>query len=136
MNIDILGIFKSERVGQYFSLKSHTPSFLRSSVIYKFNCSNDLSTEYIGKTIRHLKIRINEHTKPNQRQNGDSAIMRHLLECNECCKSDLNENFNILDTGRGDFDLKIKEALYIKYNNPNLNRQIFQQGSSYLLKVF
>ena len=48
-----------------------------------------------------------------------------------------NENqFQILSTGNSDFDCKIREALLIMSEKPNLNQQLFQNGSTFTLCVF
>ena len=40
------------------------------------------------------------------------------------------------DHGRDDFETTIKEALYIKSSRPKLNKQLYTQGSSFILSVF
>ena len=86
---------------------------------------------YIGKTKRHLAIRAREHfSRP-------SAIHSHLINSNHNCKQSFEINkFRILNTGRNDFELYIKEALYIKYRKPYLNKQLKYNGASFALKVF
>ena len=122
-------VFKSFRVGNYFSLKDSTPLGLRANVVYQFNCSCDKNISYIGKTKRHLATRSREHFE------GGSAIFDHFNICKPQNIPTIN-NFKILNTGQSDFAIKIKEALYIKYKKPSLNSKLFQGGMSYLLNVF
>ena len=68
-------VYKSFRVGNYFSLKNVTPLELRAKVVYHFECSCDRSNSYIGKTKRHLAIRTKEHLR------GSSAIFDHTSKC-------------------------------------------------------
>ena len=85
---------------------------------------------YIGRTKRHLAIRAKEHfTRP-------SAIRTHLLNSNHCKESFGIGKFSILNTGRDNFEVKIKEALYIKYRHPNLNKQLKYNGASFALNIF
>ena len=113
-----------------FSLKCSTPKLLKANVVYKFDCLCDINISYIGKTKRHLAIRIKEH------RSEKSAIDQHLQTCH-ICDHNLNENqFQILSTGNSDFDCKIREALLIKSEKATLNQQLFQNGSTFILCVF
>ena len=99
-------------------------------MVYKFECLRDANTVYIGKTIRHLATRVKEHGSPN------SAIYSHLLTC-ETCKSNFScNNFSVIDSGKNDFEVTIKEAFHIKFSKPIMNKQLFTQGSSFVLNVF
>ena len=54
-------IFTSgKRISHFFGFKDTVADTLRSSLIYKFQCSRCNST-YVGKTTRHLGTRISEH---------------------------------------------------------------------------
>ena len=131
--IDIRVVFTSFKVKNYFSLKYCTPLPLLANVVYKFECLRDANTFYIGKTIRHLATRVKEHGSSN------SAIYSHLLTC-ETCKSNFScNNFSVIwakMTGKNDFEVTIKEAFHIKFSKPIMNKQLFTQGSSFVLNVF
>lgn len=129
LGIKVRVVFRSFRVGNYFSLKDKTPFSLKAKVIYQFTGSCDESISYVGKTKRHLAIRKKEHFQ------GNSAIFEHISVC-ESCKFCNLKNFKILNTGRTDFELKIKEALYIKMLKPTLNNQLIHKGSEIFLNVF
>jgi hypothetical protein len=47
-------------LSQYFPLKDPIPKLLKSKVVYKLNCIN-CDVTYIGKTIRHIGKRLQEH---------------------------------------------------------------------------
>ena len=99
-------------------------------MVYKFHCSRDENTSYIGKTIRHLATRSKEHLT------GSTAVSQHLRSCQSCREEATLNNFTVIASGRSDFDISIKEALFIRYEKPRINNQLFQQGSSFYLNVF
>jgi hypothetical protein len=47
-------------LSKYFPIKHQIPKLLKSKVVYKLNCSNCEAT-YIGKTMRHIRRRLQEH---------------------------------------------------------------------------
>ena len=44
--------------------------------------------------------------------------------------------FLIIDSGKNDFQVPVKEALHIIFKKPTINRQLFSQGSSFALNLF
>ena len=130
--IDIRIVFTSFKVKDYFSLKCRTPLPLLANVVYKFKCLRDANNIYIGKTIRHLATRVKEHgTSPS-----NSAISNHLTSCETCKLNFSCDSFSIMDSGKNDFEVTIKEALHIKFKKPTIDRQLISQGSSFILNVF
>ena len=123
LNVKTRVVFKSFKIGQYFSLKDVTPKEIKANVIYKFTGSCDKSITYIGKTIRHLATRSKEHLENN------SAIFDHIKTCQNCQSSNI-ENFQIRSTGNSDKDIRIKETLLI------INNQLTHKGMSYFLHLF
>ena len=72
------------------------------------------SSSYIGETY------IDEHVRTDK----NSHVFKHL-HSNQACLKFLNKDcFEILDSSPNHFNRKIKEALYIKWDNPNLNAQV------------
>ena len=88
-------------------------------MIYKFTCAG-CNASYIGETARHIKTRIDEHIRKDKL----SQVYKHLHETESCFDSYHNECFCILDTARTKYQRKLKEGLYIDWENPELNRQI------------
>ena len=119
-------VFTVKKLRSCFSLKDSTPKILKANVVYLFTCGVDPSIQYIGKTSRHLAKRIKEH------RSRISAIHDHRLNCQCSCDPD---NFSILDTAQNEFALRIKEAIYIRQNNPVLNKQLSNSGSYYFSKL-
>ena len=107
-HINVKCIFNTTKVKQYFSLKCPTPLALKSKVVYQFNCLVDPDISYIGKTKRHLIVRVDEHEKK------DSAIKSHLGVCAMCKENYGIKLFKIIDSGVSDFDCKVREAIHIK----------------------
>ena len=74
---------------------------------------------YVGKTTSHFINRINEHLQ----KDPNSNIFKHLQEsraCNSLCKKDC---FSVIDQATTEYQLKMKEAMYIKWIQPKLNKQ-------------
>ena len=57
---------------------------------------------------------------------GASAIYKHLHGKNNenCLKLSNVDSFDIIDHARTRFGLKLKEALHIKWVEPDLNKQV------------
>ena len=98
--------------------KDIDPMMKKSGVIYSYKCGRvECDEEYIGESSRTFGERFKEHQK------APSSIFDHF---NTTGHSISVENFNIV--GREEQNLKraIKEALYIRVNNPSLNRKCWQ----------
>ena len=92
-----------------------------------------MQTVHIGMTTRHLVTRIQEHLHSTTNK---TAISEHLKLC-ESCKKDSNvKSFKIIKKCSNEYETKIHEALQIKKINPKLNKQLYANGSSFLLNVF
>ena len=96
--------------------KDQDPKDEKSGVIYSYQCGGIACSEvYMGETSRTLGERYKEHLKQS------STILMHIQQMGH---NSTANNFNI--TGREDQDLAktITEAIYIRVNNPTLNRSI------------
>ena len=120
-DLDIKLVFTTFKLRNLFGVKDFVPQSLRSRVVYKFQCAS-CNACYIGETTRHLSTRIREHLVSDK----SSHIYKHLQESETCKNSCSAESFTILDYATSKFQIKIKEALYIKWDNPSLNRQLKQ----------
>ena len=88
----------------------------KSGIIYRFKCNRlDCDDEYIGESSRTFGERFKDHLK------APSPIYDHY---NITGHSTTIENFSIV--GREDQNLirATKEAIYIRLNNPSLNKNI------------
>ena len=98
------------------SPKDKDPIFKKSGVIYRFKCGRvDCDEDYIGESSRTFAERLKEHQKAPSPISDHSNISGHQVTI---------DNFSII--GREDQNLSrtIKEALYIRVNNPSLNKNI------------
>ena len=133
-------VFTSFKVKNYFSLKSRTPKFLCTNVVYEFKCLCDPSLSYIGVTSRPLCTRVDEHLNVSPRSNAEiSAISKHLHTCQKCfaeTRHNQIDYFDILRNCTSNYTAKIQEAILIKRKNPKLNIQQFNKGASFTLKVY
>ena len=91
---------------------------MKSFLVYKFTCAS-CSSSYIGETWHHIKMRIEQHIKKDNK----SHILKHLHSAATCFDSYNSLCFKIIDKSNSEFELKIKEALYINWRKPNLNAQ-------------
>ena len=125
---------KKTKVGEYFTLKDCTPSLFSSNVVYRFRCSVDGDTSYIGVTTRQLFERIAEHRNPKR----PSAVQSHLEMCNDCCNvPNFSRLFNILKRCKTQREARAMEVILISEYRPSLNIQLGEyRGQSFLLKVF
>ena len=119
--VDVKFIFMPFKVGQYFSNKDPVPAHNISNVIYKFCCAN-CNVCYIGETARHFVIRKKEHLSSDQ----SSAVYKHIHDVeNGACKAACNNDcFTILDRAPTKYQLRIKEGLLIRRDQPILNIQV------------
>ena len=88
----------------------------KSGIIYRYKCHRvECDEEYIGESARTFSERFKEHLKPPFPIYDHSNISGHNVTV---------DNFSIV--GREDHNIKraIKEALYIRSNNPSLNKNI------------
>ena len=98
------------------ALKDQDPMLKKSGVIYRYKCDRvECDKQYIGESSRTFGERFKEHQKAPSPIYDHYNISGHMINI---------DNFRIV--GREDQDLirTIKEALYIRVNNPSLNRNI------------
>ena len=93
--------------------KDQDPIQKRSGVIYRYKCDRmECDEEYIGESSRTFGERFKEHLK------APSPIFDHY---NITGHSVTIENFSIVGREHQNLMRTIKEALYIRVNNPSLN---------------
>ena len=73
----------------------------------------------IGETDRHLSTRVHESLSSDK----SSHIFKHLLSSERWRQSCSADCFEILDSTPAKFQLKLKEAMHICWEKPNLNQQ-------------
>ena len=96
--------------------KDKDPKGKESSVIYCYQCAAiDCGEEYIGKTIRTLGERYKEHLREPSPIQAHSNLTGHQLS---------QDNFSIIGREWQGITGLIKESIFIRINNPTLNRNI------------
>ena len=96
--------------------KDQDPMQKRSGVIYRYKCDRmECDEEYISKPSRTFGERLKEHLKAPSPIFDHYNITGHKVSL---------ENFSIVGREEQNLMRTIKEALYIKVNNPSLDRII------------
>ena len=121
-NLKVNLVFTSKKLRDMFSSKDPYRSDHISKVVYKFVCAS-CNASYVGRTGRHLATRIDEHFGKDKK----SHIYQHLTSSIDCLDKCSKECFSILDTANTKHQLQIKEALYIAWLKPTLNKQKHHQ---------
>ena len=97
-------------VGHFFIVKDSVTQGLRSWVICKLLCAG-CNASYICETSRHFSTRVHEHLVSDKA----SRVYQHIASSQACRESCSMECFTILDTTASGFQLKIKDAMYVKW---------------------
>ena len=109
------------------SLKSLFLNDLESRVVYEQSCSGCTSS-YVGKTVRHLTTRIEEHKK------ADSPVGFHLQQCQfEGNSAALSWEF--IYTSHNQTNLLLLEEIHIRKVKPGLNTRNEFRSRELKLKV-
>ena len=96
----------------------------KSSVIYQFKCDKtNCEEEYIGESSRTFGERYKEHLK------APSPTYEHQ---NNAGHTTSVENFKIIGREGHKMARAVKEAMYIRVNNPTLNRNIGKYNLQHL----
>jgi len=75
---------------------------------------------YVGETCRHISTRVLEHIFTDK----SSHVYKHL-QSSKTCKDSCDEScFKVIDSAKMYHQLKVKEALHILWEGPNLNKHV------------
>ena len=86
----------------------------KSGIIYRYKCDRlECDEEYIGETARTFGERYKEHLKAPSPIHDHSNISGHSITLN---------NFSIEDREEQNLSRLIKESMFIRVNNPSLNK--------------
>ena len=115
------------RLKNYFRFKDRVPENLQSNFVYKFKCGS-YTASYYGKTYRHMKVRVSEHqsVSPRTRVKGtfSTSVRDHMLDCDHRVAW---EDFSFIGRESNHYLLETEESLFIKRDNPSLNRNKYSQ---------
>ena len=128
-DLEIKLVFTPFKIKSWFGDKDPFTAGLRSRVIFKFSCAG-CSACYIGENSRHFATRI--------ASDKHYHIFKHLRGSENCRSLCSEDCFKILDSASTSFQLKIKEAMRILWEQPSLNSQVKHLilSLSYLLVSF
>ena len=118
-NLTIKLAFGSFKVKNLIKVKDSVPRSLRSRVVYKFTCAG-YNSVYVGETCRHISTRVREYLCTDK----NSHVYKHLHSYKTCKDSCDESCFKVIDSAKTYYQLKIKEALHILWEGPNLNKQV------------
>ena len=100
---------------QLVTPKDKGPNLKKGGIIYHYKCPHINCTEaYIGETGRELRDRVNEHLK------APSSIYLHSNTTRHPLKPEFQHNTQ----GTHSSSRTIKEAMFIRVNDPVLNRNL------------
>ena len=123
-------VFKtSNRLKYYLSLKDVVPEPLPSFQIYNFTCGS-CNASYVGKTFRHMKVRVSEHQAVSPRTGKQlkgtlsTSVRNATLDCNHTVALD---DFKVLGRESNHWLLEIKKSLFIKRDRHSLNKNLYSQ---------
>ena len=85
-------VFSSFEIKTFFSFIDPIPNDLKSFLVCEFTCAS-CSSSYISETCRHLKTRIEEHIKKDNK----SHIFKHLQSTVTCFNSYNSLCFKMID---------------------------------------
>ena len=113
------------RVSHLFKFKDRVSPDLKSHVIYEFKCPT-CNSGYIGETRVHFKVRSCQHlgispfTEKPLSGSVNTAITQHTKQ--KQCKCTIN-NFKIIGSEQNYHKRLVKESLFIKLHDHDLNKQ-------------
>ncbi len=110
-------MLKSQRV----SPKDKDPKLKKSNCVYQISCTTpECNAKYIGETGRTLEERLKDHVAIS----SNSAIKQHCNDSGHPLPEVSEDNIEIIDTESNVIKRRIIESLYIKINDPDLNRNV------------
>ena len=112
-------VFSTFKVRNMFSVKDSVPQSFRSRVFNKFTCA-DCNACYIGETTGHICTPVREHLVSDKASHVQKPLQSSGTSRDSCSA----ESFKALDFAASSFQVKMKEALYIKWEIPTLNQQL------------
>ena len=99
--------------------KDKIPSHKQSNVVYSIRCKGEECKEqYIGETKQVLQKRLYQHRREST-SGPQSAVHLHLKASNHTFE---DGEVKILSKEKRWFERGVKEAIFVKKENPSLNR--------------
>ena len=100
--------------------KDKSPRHKQSNIVYAIQCQDSECQEfYIGETKQPLHKRMYQHRRPSSSGVNDSAVYTHLKATNHTFE---DKDVKVLDKEHRWFERGVKEAIYVRREEPSLNR--------------
>ena len=103
-----------------YTLKDRLPTDSITSAVYAVKCKT-CSGEYVGETLRALRVRKEHCDAIRLGQSSKSAIAEHVREQSMPHEIDW-QGIKAIDRARWKRERKIREAFHIQKRKPQLNR--------------
>ncbi len=105
---------------QLVSPKDKDPKEKKANCIYGISCGEvACSAKYIGESGRTLEERIKDHTSQ-----ASSALHQHMTVTGHPIPTVMDDNIQVITTESNIAKRRIIEAMYIKVNDPSMNRNV------------
>ena len=100
----------------------------RSGVVYQISCQ-DCDAQYVGQTGRHLGERLKEHQRATRKgYHLESGVAEHVVDTGHC----IDWSVEVLDQDLNQRRRLVREAIWIRKNNPSMNRETgFELSKAY-----
>ena len=112
-------VFTSFQIGGFYNVKDRMFKYLKSLPVHKFNCARCSSCD-IGETCYNFKLELMNTLEPTKIWAFGN---KDLHEIEGCFNSFTFDWFAILGRAETEYQLKIKEGMYIDWEKPNLNKR-------------
>ena len=112
-----------------FRFKARVSETLQSKFVNKFKCRS-FTAFYYDKTYKNMKVLVSEHRNVSPRTGKEfkgtlsTSVRDHMLNCDHAVAW---EDICIIGIESSQYLLETKESLYIKRQNPSLNRNKYSQ---------
>ena len=128
INVSIVPVYKSFKIGGYFQLKSNTPLVICSNIVYKFTCSYNMNLKYYSISTRYLNERVREHLNFNGKHR--LAMKDRILSCDIC--SDVQHDLKPFTLSKKCVSYQNTRSLLIKKDTTQLNHQLNTREAFFL----
>ena len=121
------------RLKNYFRFKDCVPETLQSNFVYKFKCRS-CTASYYSNTYRYMKFRVSKKhgvsPRTGKRLKGTlhTSVRDHLLNCDHTVTW---KDFSIIGRESNHYLMETNESLFIKRDNPSLNRNKYFRSCFY-----
>ena len=86
--------------------------------------------EAMGSNLYQIELGVLSHaTRVKEHGTSPSAVQNHLSSCEPCKLNFSCHSFSVIDSGKNDYEITVREVLHIKFKRQTINKQLFTQGT-------